>query len=110
MGNLINLVSTVGAFALAATPLLAVGGAAHAQDAQPVRIKVADLDLARPADAAVFSRRVTVAAGSMCQTFGPVELSRRAGCERAVREEAYAQLRLLRPAGAPASAWTVAGR
>lgn len=108
MRNLLNLVSTVGTFAMAATPLLAVGGVARAQEAQSVSIQLADLDLARPADAATFSRRVTVAAADMCRTFGPVELSRRATCERAVREEAYAQVRLIRPAAA--SVWSVAAR
>lgn len=115
MRNLVNLASTVGVFVLAATPLLAVGGAAHAQEAdrdQTQRISVADLDLGRPADLAVFGRRVGVAADRMCQTFGPVELSRRATCERAVHDEAYAQVRVMRTAAVPvrASAWSVARR
>lgn len=110
MRNLVNLVSTAGALVLAATPLLAIGGVAHAQDAQAIRIQVSDLDFSRPEAAATFDRRVASAADTLCRTFGPTELARVAACERAVRDEAQGQLQRMRAGGERAPAWSVAAR
>ena len=60
MRNLVSLVSTAGAFLLAATPLLAIGGVAHAQEAQALRIQVADLDFSRPGATATGTVRSNV--------------------------------------------------
>ena len=110
MRNLVSLVSTAGAFVLAATPLLAIGGVAHAQEAQAVRIQVADLDFSRPGATATFDRRVTSAADAFCRPAGPAELSRIAACERTVRDEAQVQLQRMRTDADRAPAWSVAAR
>ena len=110
MRNLVSLVSTAGAFLLAATPLLAIGGVAHAQEAQALRIQVTDLDFSRPGATATFDRRVASAADAFCRPGGPAELSRIAACERTVRDEAQVQLQRMRTGADRAPAWSVAAR
>ena len=110
MRNLVNLVSTAGALVLAATPLLAVGSVAHAQDAQAVRIQVSDLDFSRPQARVAFDRRVRFAADTLCRSSGPTELARVAACERAVRDEVQGQLQGVRIRGEGVAAWSVAAR
>lgn len=90
MSKILNTLSAIGALAMAATPLVAIGGVAHAADYQPVHIQVADLDLSRTADVSSFRQRVDVAAKRMCGT-GP-DLSQRAACASAVQEEAVERL------------------
>ena len=110
MRNLVNFVSTAGAFVMAATPLLAAGGVAHAQQAPVVRIRTADLDFTRSSAATAFDRRVDAAAGAVCRPAGVADLAGVAACKRAVSEQAHAQLRQQRRGGDPAPTWTVAGR
>ncbi|MBJ7484673.1 UrcA family protein [Brevundimonas sp.] len=70
---------------------LAAAGAASAQEA---RIAYGDLDLATTAGAATFDARVQKAARSFCRESrgATSRISDRTACERAVREEAMAQL------------------
>ncbi len=50
MRNILNTLSTIGLLTMAATPLLAVGGMAHASEArvQPAHIQATGQDLSRP--------------------------------------------------------------
>ena len=110
MRNMIQAVSTLGLMTMAATPLAAVGGMAHAQERDAVSIRTSDLDLATPAAQAIFDRRVASAADAMCRPPGPAELARVAACERSFRDEARAQLQRLRTSDGRPPAWTVALR
>ena len=92
MIKLLDAVSTLGALVMAATPLLAIGGLAHAQEAtHPAQtIQVADLDLSQPAGVARFNARVEQTAGRMCASYGGLQMN--TACRQAVREEAGARL------------------
>lgn len=81
-----RLIATV----LAACTLAGAGVAS----AQTARIPFGDLDLASSEGAATFEARVDAAARQFCrQTTRPVtRISERSVCERAVRDEALAQL------------------
>lgn len=94
MSKILNTLSAIGALVMAATPLVAVGGMAHAAEigATPVHINVSDLDLSRPADAATFRQRVDAAAESFCTQGDDMRLSQRDGCRNAIRQEATAKL------------------
>lgn len=67
MGKFINRFAAVAALTLAATPIIGLG-AAHAGERAPqvARIRVGDLTLSRPADAAEFVRRAELAANEVC--------------------------------------------
>lgn len=113
MTKVLEAVSAIGALVMAATPLVAIGGVAHAQEVQPQVIRVADLDMSRPADVARFDARVGEAAQQMCSGRGDMTIN--VSCRQAVREEALQKLNALRAQTTasitPASgAWTVAGR
>lgn len=94
MSKILSVASALGALVMAATPLLAIGGFAHAEEpgATPVRILVGDLHLAQARDATVFERRVDKAAQTFCAQNGKVSLADISACRRAVREEAVAKL------------------
>ena len=68
--------------------------AAGAASAQTIRVPFGDLDLASPADVQVFHSRVATAARTLCRPAAGafVSLADRAGCERAVREDALRNL------------------
>jgi UrcA family protein len=111
MIKVLDAVSAIGALVMAATPLLAIGGVAHAQTLQPQAIQVADLDLNSPADMARFDARVSQAANHMCND--RVDLMARNNCVAAIREEATEKLQALRDHGlqsaqAPAGQTTLA--
>ena len=114
MSKILNTLSAIGALVMAATPLVAIGGFAHAADYQPQRIQVSDLDFSRAADAATFHHRVDVAAGRMCNA--NADLTQRSACGDAVQEEAVerlgsAQRQDLRTAEASArTTWRVASQ
>ncbi len=93
MSKVIGILSTIGVLTMAATPLLAVGGFAHAEESQmrPVRIAVGDLNLAQPQDAATFTRRVDRAAETFCLQNG-VAFPRLGACRQAVHDEAVERL------------------
>lgn len=87
----LDILSTIGALVLAATPL-AVADAAHAAPATAVAIPVADLDFANGTDVSRFNTRVIKAAARLCSGVDTRELSQMAACQSAVREEAVSQL------------------
>jgi UrcA family protein len=97
MMKVLDAVSTIGALVMAATPLLAISGVAHAQTLQPQVIQVADLNLNSPADMARFDARVDRAANRMCND--RVDLMARNSCHQAIREEASERLQALRDHG-----------
>ena len=67
MSKFINRLAAVAALALAATPIIGLTAAHAGERAQPAaRIRVGDLKLSRPGDAAEFVRRTQVAADQAC--------------------------------------------
>jgi UrcA family protein len=107
MIKVLDAVSAIGALVMAATPLVAIGGVAHAQDIQPQVIQVADLDMSRPADVARFNLRVDQAARRICGAASDMTIS--SACREAVRAEATEKLDALHTQTAAAQTWTVAG-
>ena len=92
MSKILETVSTIGALVLAATPLVAIGGVAHAQGAAAQRIDVAGLDFRSTSDVAVFRHRVGAAAQSLCGQGGVQPLNATLSCRQAVYDEAVSQL------------------
>jgi UrcA family protein len=84
MTKMINLLSSMATLAMAATAISTIAPAAQAA---VVHIRIADLDLSNPTDAARFQQRIDTVASHMCNTVG-ASLSERASCRAAVREEA----------------------
>jgi UrcA family protein len=89
MNRFVANTANVATWALAVMPMIALAGAAHAQE---VRVRVGDLS--QPAGAASFARHVETAASAICATYvRPIEAAgRMAACKQAVRDEASAQL------------------
>jgi UrcA family protein len=115
--NILNTLSAMGALAMAATPLVAIGSAAHAAETgpRPAYIRVADLDLSRPADVVVFKARVDAAASRFCsQNMTSTDLATLDSCRAAIRQEAAEKLgsdqRDAMKTAAADVAWQVAGR
>ena len=111
MTKVLNTISAIGALLMATTPLVAAAGFAHAEEMQPQHIQVADLNLDRPADMARCYARGDDAANRMCPTTGGMIID--SGCRAAVREEATANLAMLRQStaqAATAQAVALAGR
>ena len=107
MTKVLSTISAIGALLMAATPLVAAAGFAHAEELAPQHIAIADLNLDRPADMARFYARVDAVADRMCPTSGGMIIS--AGCRNAVRQEATQNLAALRQSTAqPASVQAVA--
>ncbi len=90
MRNVLNTLSTIGALAMAATPLLAVGSLAHAGEAtvRPAYVQVSGLDLSRASDAATFRSRVDAAATAICSQDVVRSRTDQTTCRDAVRQEA----------------------
>ncbi len=114
MSKVLSTLSAIGALVMVATPLVAVGGMAHAAETgvTPVHINVSDLDLSRPQDAATFRQRVDAAAHSFCTQGDDMHLSARNSCRASIRQEAVdklgsSQRQALRTAAIP-TAWRVA--
>ena len=118
MSKVLNTLSAIGALVMAATPLIAIGGVAHAAETgvRPAHILVADLDLSRASDATTFRQRVDATAASFCMHRGDVRLTAQSVCRQAVREEAVEQLgdaqrsALQTASTAQPTSWRVAGR
>ena len=89
MHRFIAKTANAATWALAVMPMIALAGAAQAQD---VRVHVGDLS--QPADAARFNRHLDFAANTLCASFvRPIDGARRvAACKEAVREEAMDKL------------------
>lgn len=81
---------TIAGLALAALPVLAVGMA----NAQPVRI--ADLDMSRPAHVQTFNQRVERVADKLCADQVRRGYTALEACKTGVREEAAEKLALVR--------------
>ena len=93
MSKVLNPLSAIGALVMAATPLIAVGGVAHAAETgRPAHIMVSDLNLGQPGDAATFRQRVDAAAETFCTNRGELGLSAVNSCRQAFREEAVERL------------------
>lgn len=90
MRNILNTLSAIGALAMAATPLLAIGSLAHAGEAtvRPAFVQVSGLDLSRSADAATFRSRVDTAAIAIGSQDVVRTRTDETSCRDAVREEA----------------------
>ena len=88
MSKFISVLTSIATLSMAAIPLSAIGGMAHAAEA---RIHVGDLNLASPADAQRFARRVDAAAASVCNDLGVRSVSLQS-CRVAIREEATEKL------------------
>ncbi len=114
--NVLNTLSAMGALVMAATPFIGLASAAYAEPGvQPAYIRVADLDLSRPSDAAVFKARVETAAGRFCsRTTTAADLATMSDCRAAIRQEAVEKLgadqRQALQTASLAAAWRVAGR
>lgn len=83
--------------ALAALPVLGLAQAAQAQPVQPVaRVVVGDLDLSKPAQAAVLNSRIRAAGTEFCKARESIDTGRgnipRASCLAFVRAEMLQQL------------------
>jgi UrcA family protein len=89
MHRFIANTANVATWALAVMPMIALAGAAHAQD-----IKVQVGDLSQPAAAARFERHLDVAAKAICASYvRPIDgATRAAACKQAVRAEAMDKL------------------
>lgn len=68
MTKFINRLAAVAALALAATPIIGLTAAHAAEPAPQARIKIGDLRLSNPNDAAEFMRRAERAADAVCTT------------------------------------------
>ena len=89
MTSLLAKTANASLLALAALPIIAVS-LAHAE---PIPVKVSDLNMARPADQRTFEARVERAADRVCSgSVDSRDLGRLAACREAVRAEAHDQL------------------
>ena len=99
MSTLISKIATAAALAVAAFPIVAIGMAR----AEPVTVRIADLDMARPAHVAIYHARVDRAADKLCASVDGRDLPGMNACRQAVRTEANDKL-------AAAGRFTVANR
>src|SRR5689334_12062413 len=90
MSNFIAKTANATLFAVAALPFIALATAR----AEPVTVKVSDLNMARPAHVQEFNARVDHAANQICGSYSDNgrNLSASAACSSAVRSEAQDQL------------------
>jgi UrcA family protein len=91
MRKFIMSLTTVASLTLAAVPILGLTQAANAAETQ-ARIAVGDLNLANPAQAAVFKARVEQATETMCRTEGRTRAMPYGVCASAVQMEVSRQL------------------
>jgi UrcA family protein len=90
MSNFVAKTANVALFAVAALPFIALATAR----AEPVTVKVSDLNMARPAQVQEFNARVDHAANQICSSYtdNGRNLTANAACSSAVRAEAQDQL------------------
>ena len=88
MNALLAKTANLSLLALAALPVIALSFA----HAEPVSIKVSDLNLSRPADVRVLDARIDHVANQICANPEARELARLAACRKAVRAEAMDKL------------------
>lgn len=89
MTKFIRVTSAIASLCLAAIPAVAVVTAAHAAPT-PVVVKVSDLNLSRPGDAARFHNRVKTVTRTFCEA--ERGLRQHKACQQAVASEALAKL------------------
>jgi UrcA family protein len=89
MTSFVEKTATVAMYALAALPFIALSAAR----AEPVTVKVSDLDMSRPAHVAVFQNRLERATDKICAGYtDPRNLTGTAACASAVHAEAMDKL------------------
>lgn len=92
MSNIVRVTSAVASLCLAALPVIALATSVHAAPAA-VTVKVGDLNLSRPDQAAELRLRIKKVTKALCDRGGPAaDLGARRSCERAVKEEVLAKL------------------
>jgi len=89
MSDFIAKTANIALFAVAALPFIALATAR----AEPVTVKISDLNMARPAQVEEFNRRVERASDRLCAGYvDPRQLTATAACSAAVHAEANAKL------------------
>ena len=89
MTNIVAKAATIALYAVAALPIIAVA-VAHAE---PVSVKVSDLNMSQPAQVQQFNQRVDTAARRICSNYAdPRDIERNAACNSAVHAEAQDKL------------------
>jgi UrcA family protein len=89
MTSVINKTAMIALYAVAALPFVAISFA----HAEPVTVKVSDLNMSQPAQVQQYDQRVDRAARQICATYSdPRDLDRTAACKTAVRAEAADKL------------------
>lgn len=108
MFKLMEKAAEIGLVAMAALPLVSLS-VAHAQTAT---VKISDLDLSQPAQAAVFEQRLDRAATKVCteRAGSAIDLTAMAVCKAAVRAEAMDKLAARDQLAAQTTAMKVASR
>jgi UrcA family protein len=92
MSNIVRVTSAIASLCLAALPVVALATSVHAAPAA-VTVKVGDLNLTRPDQAAELQLRIKKVTRALCDRGGPAaDLGARLTCERAVKEEVIAKL------------------
>lgn len=92
MSNIVRVSSTIASLCLAAIPVIALATSVHAAPAA-VTIKVGDLNLTRPDQAAELQLRIKKVTKVLCNHgASAADLGARRSCERAVKEEVVAKL------------------
>jgi len=85
MSNLITKTANIALFAVAALPFIALAAAR----AEPVTVRVSDLNMSKPAHVQEFNHRLDRAAAQICNgQIDPRQLGPSAACVAAVQSEA----------------------
>lgn len=88
MTDLITKTANVALFALAALPFVALATAR----AEPVTVRISDLNMSKPAHVQELNRRVDRASNQLCGEIDARQLGPSAACSKAVHEEARDKL------------------
>ena len=92
MSKFVSVTSAIASLCLAVLPVVALATSVHAAPAA-VTVKVGDLNLTRPDQAAELQLRIKKVTKALCSGGGPAaDLGARLTCERAVKEEVIAKL------------------
>jgi len=88
MTSLVEKTATIALYALAALPFIAIS-VAHAE---PVTVRVSDLNMSQPAQVQQYEQRVNQAARQLCSSVDARDLDQTAACTSAVKAEAADKL------------------
>ncbi len=92
MSNIVRVTSAIASLCLAALPVLALATSVHAEP-MALTVKVGDLNLTRPDQAAELQLRIKKVTRALCDRGSPAaDLGARLTCERAVKDEVIAKL------------------